>query len=421
MVVALGLFHGLKEDKDPLDKIKSLPYMASAEGVGNSSEGVVYYDIDRSYSGYNLITSTEGCRAHLIDMDGVIVHTWNCTGEKVDDVIRHYDRDIPSYIIRKLSEIINRWDIEYIINKAESVIAHGRLSDQPTYMHVAKIFDGCSLAAITTSGRLVVLDKDSKVLIDRMVHAHHDLEILEDKGIMSLTYALDKIEYKGASEYAVTSNITIYDAEGKTRNKIHLLPLFNHRITDAMRMEVIMRKENKSIGSPYPLLYPNSLQILDQDIKGLAPKGSILLSLRDIDTVAIIDDSGDRVLWEYHEGLDHQHHATLLENGNIILFDNGYGRGYSRIIEVDPRNNETVWEYMGSPTETFFSKERGSVQRLRNGNTLITESDRGRVFEITKEGEIVWEYHTPIVKGEHEAPYRLERVNGSGCGLTPLI
>jgi hypothetical protein len=37
----------------------------------------------------------------------------------------------------------------------------------------------------------------------------------------------------------------------------------------------------------------------------------------------------------------------------------------------------------------------GSAQRLPNGNTLITESAFGRVFEVTKEGEIVWDYVNP--------------------------
>src|SRR5258706_14516162 len=38
----------------------------------------------------------------------------------------------------------------------------------------------------------------------------------------------------------------------------------------------------------------------------------------------------------------------------------------------------------------------GNAQRLPNGNTLITESSFGRFFEVTKEGEIVWEYVNPF-------------------------
>jgi hypothetical protein len=38
----------------------------------------------------------------------------------------------------------------------------------------------------------------------------------------------------------------------------------------------------------------------------------------------------------------------------------------------------------------------GNAQRLPNGNTLITESAFGRFFEVTREGEIVWEYVNPF-------------------------
>jgi len=38
----------------------------------------------------------------------------------------------------------------------------------------------------------------------------------------------------------------------------------------------------------------------------------------------------------------------------------------------------------------------GYAQRLPNGNTLITESSFGRFFEVTKQGEIVWEYVNPF-------------------------
>jgi hypothetical protein len=43
---------------------------------------------------------------------------------------------------------------------------------------------------------------------------------------------------------------------------------------------------------------------------------------------------------------------------------------------------------------------RSAQERLANGNTLITESEGGRLFEVTPEGEIVWEYLNPVRGGE---------------------
>ena len=64
--------------------------------------------------------------------------------------------------------------------------------------------------------------------------------------------------------------------------------------------------------------------------------------------------------------------------------------------EVNPATNEIVWKYQDSPAWNFFSPRMGCAQRLPNGNTLITESSFGRIFEATKEGEIVWEYVNPF-------------------------
>jgi hypothetical protein len=89
------------------------------------------------------------------------------------------------------------------------------------------------------------------------------------------------------------------------------------------------------------------------------------------------------------------HNATLLENGNLLIFDNRRGDDYSRLVELDPLSREIVWEYRAPNPEDFYSRSRGSAQRLPNGNTLVSQSDEARVFEITPEGRIVWEWRTP--------------------------
>jgi len=54
-----------------------------------------------------------------------------------------------------------------------------------------------------------------------------------------------------------------------------------------------------------------------------------------------------------------------------------------------------------------------SAQRLPNGNTLITEGSDGRIFEVTRDHELVWEYISPywgkrglnMVYRAYRAPY----------------
>ena len=110
--------------------------------------------------------------------------------------------------------------------------------------------------------------------------------------------------------------------------------------------------------------------------------------------VGIIDRASGAFKWKWgRDTISHQHHATYLETGKILIFDNGAHRrnapSYSRIIEVDPESDEITWEYKGDPLVAFNSFALSSAQRLPNGNTLICEGVHGRIFEITSEGETV--------------------------------
>jgi len=91
----------------------------------------------------------------------------------------------------------------------------------------------------------------------------------------------------------------------------------------------------------------------------------------------------------------------MLDNGNILVFDNGMHRkfaskDYSRAVEINPSTGESVWEYKDEPVSDFYSSFISGCQRLPNGNTLICEGQTGRIFEVTTEGEIVWEFYNPF-------------------------
>jgi hypothetical protein len=59
-----------------------------------------------------------------------------------------------------------------------------------------------------------------------------------------------------------------------------------------------------------------------------------------------------------------------------------------------------VWQYAGTAEAPLDSAIRASQQRLANGNTLITESSGGRILEVTRQGEIVWQFLNPVRGGE---------------------
>ena len=136
---------------------------------------------------------------------------------------------------------------------------------------------------------------------------------------------------------------------------------------------------------------------------GLAelPNGDIVVSFRAISTVIIIDRKTGKIIWKLGAPpLSGQHAPTPLPNGNLLIFDNGPHRldhpmPFSRVIEIEVPTKQIVWKYQEKREYEFFSPRISNAQRLPNGNTLICEGDFGRLFEVTTDGELVWEYVNP--------------------------
>ncbi|MCI5066778.1 aryl-sulfate sulfotransferase [bacterium] len=149
--------------------------------------------------------------------------------------------------------------------------------------------------------------------------------------------------------------------------------------------------------------------------------GNLLTVLRNWWEIKIIDKRSKEEVWSFHGdyrgGLSGGHDAVMIEEGlpgagNILVFDNGrYNhQGESLILEIAPPTGEIVWKYEDGTN--FFSNSAGSVQRLPNGNTLISDDLNGRVFEVTEQRETVWEY-----KGS----YRIARARRYSNSYTPQL
>jgi len=153
--------------------------------------------------------------------------------------------------------------------------------------------------------------------------------------------------------------------------------------------------------------------------------GNFLLSFRNLSTVVIVERKTGKIIWRLgRETLANQHYPNELPNGNILIFDNGTYRqnaalNFSRVIEIDRQTKEIVWQYTDTPLHNFFSPYISGAQRLPNGNTLITEGNYGRLFEVTPDKQIVWEYvnpyfapqqitsdPSPAVQGEQNSVFR---------------
>jgi hypothetical protein len=111
------------------------------------------------------------------------------------------------------------------------------------------------------------------------------------------------------------------------------------------------------------------------------------------------------VLQGPHDG--HRIGAGLPGAGNLLVFNNSAGEERSAVLEIAPRMDgedyardgaswsgaDVVWSY---EAPDFHSRFASASQRVPGGNTVITESATGRVFEVTPGGETVWEYINPV-------------------------
>jgi len=162
--------------------------------------------------------------------------------------------------------------------------------------------------------------------------------------------------------------------------------------------------------------------------------GNLLLCSRNTNMIFIIDKKTGSIVWKWGALLKMRgfwilgvgdtrhclvgpHDPKMLDNGNILIYDNGGSGGYppivrfyTRLVEINPVSGEIIWEYIYRPSpRRFLSITTGGVQRLPNGNTLSLDSNQGRVFEITPQGEIVWEYVNP------RGFYRTQRISYEDC------
>jgi hypothetical protein len=160
------------------------------------------------------------------------------------------------------------------------------------------------------------------------------------------------------------------------------------------------------------VLHLNDIEILDESLAAQYPlfeAGDLAVSLRNLHMVLVMDPHTGVVKWYSTDPWIEQHDPDFTGEGWITVFDNNRdfssqaGRGEmlggSRIVAVQPDTGKIKVVYPRNKTERFYTKEGGKLQQLDNGNLLVTEAKVGRVFEVTGDGELVWDWiNTPNEK-----------------------
>lgn len=266
------------------------------------------------------------------------------------------------------------------------------------------------LLVIDTDRSLLRLDPDWQLLWRTDLPAHHDVTVLSD-AIYVLSRRLTDVQHNEEQLPLLIDYISELSPAGTPTREWSLYSLASTWISEEQtRLARLWIQENgppprsgsgayKPDGrlalafTPLDVFHANYVDVAKANIPGVSKRGDVLVSFREQNRIAFIDLDTQRVVWSWgHDTLEGQHQPVILEDGNILIFDNGVRRRWSRVIEVDPRTQEIVWEYIADPPSSFFSSWGGTVEKLANGNIVITESEKGHVFEVTPDKEIVWDY-----------------------------
>jgi hypothetical protein len=131
--------------------------------------------------------------------------------------------------------------------------------------------------------------------------------------------------------------------------------------------------------------------------EGFFKKGDVLVSLRNINTVFVFNQNDDKIKFLRTGSFVWQHDPDFIDGDRFSILDNHpLDNCQSRILVVSASKKTVTTYYEGTPEHPFSTKIMGKHQWLPNGNLLITEAQRGRIFEVDPKGTIVWEYNNDV-------------------------
>jgi outer membrane protein assembly factor BamB len=352
-----------------LDRLRSLPYLGSTEvEEGEEADGVVLWDAERSYPGFNLYTTRKLCTAELIDAAGNLINSWSVEGN------RYWDRSV----LLPSGELL-------VVGSENSELPAPHVSDEARYV--------------------MRLDWNGTVLWKQKLRVHHDIEVSPDNRLLVLGFKRRLIPEMHRQVPTRDDHLLLLDQQGQL---LHMKSVYEAL---AKRPDIyqFQRIRPKALGGTpsVDLLHLNAIEWMHRkhlfERDAIYGPDNILVCSRHQDAIFIINWPTNEVVWAWGHGvLSGPHDAQVLPAGNIIVFDNGLQRDWSRVVELDPLTREIVWQYKAPDPTDFYTRGGGAAQRLPNGNTLISESSTGRAFEITVDGQIVWEFRNTQYSDEDE-------------------
>jgi hypothetical protein len=301
-------------DEESYSKLMALGYL---QGYYQAPEmmNVTINKKEHAYNGLNFYVSGHAPEALLIDMNGNVIHRW------------HYKH-------------------------AEDIWPTMQKNKKGSFWRRAYLYRNGDVLAIYEGIGLIKIDKDSQLVwsYSEQKKPHHDLEVAEDGSIYILTR--ERTTAPRMNNKSILEDfVTILTPEGRVKRHISLLVLLDYSPYARLLNESIMKRK----GNSADIFHTNTIELFNGELAQKSPlfrKGNVMVSMLYLNSIFIIDIDSEKMVWALGSGMwKRQHQPTLLDNGNILIFDNHFTGSSSQVIEFEPFSQEIVWCYRGDDND----------------------------------------------------------------------
>lgn len=436
---SMGAITELVTDSDVPSMIEgaSTTVMGDEEGIVQASAENVPVDevpapqYDESYYLFSPIRSTD---TYLMDVDGTIAFTWQSDYPPGNAVYLLENGNILRTGTLR-SQVFSAGGaggiVQEITPESEVVWEYQYASDTVQQHHDIEHLPNGNILMIAwelkTEAEAIAAGRDPSLLGDGVLWSDHIIEVDPDSNqIVWEWHAWDHL-------------VQDHDAD-----------LSNYGVVAEHPELVDLNYTSGKAGEDW--LHSNSIDYnaeLDQILLSVHNFSEIWLIDHSISTEEAAGSAGDLLYrWgnpqtydagsEDEQQLFGQHDAQWIAEGdpgggNILVFNNGdkRTRKFSSVDEIVLPLNEdgsyagaagraygpeaAVWSYVADVPGEFYAMNISGAQRLNNGNTLICSGPDGLFFEVTPDGDSVWqhEYGGPV--------FRVTEISGGHPALPILI
>jgi len=329
----------------------------------------------------------------------------------------------PEHLVDKELVLYSHGSAVSLVNKRGQEIHRWHYDDTAGYIQGMHLFPNGDLA-FNFGLRLIYMNFDSKVLWERPGYSTHDIDAYKDqiyvvqhKKIQPGTpFPCSGVIIDYASGQYTEDFITVFDRKGNILREISVLnAICNSDHRGLLSMNAYLGEMDSTLDRPvfYKIskseyagtvdpLHLNSIYVITEKDALSFPylsEGDLLVSFRNINTVAIIDKTTGLVKWSMAGSFIRQHEVNIINNKYLAVFDNlgnFYKNGASRIAFYDMASTQLVKSYSPSPEFHFLVFITGSYDVAPNGNVVTIDGER--ILEINESKGVVWAYYPKFNK-----------------------